>query len=293
MATTKNLVLVTGATGQSGGSTARELLKRGWPVRAMTRKPDSPKAQELAKLGAEIVRGDLDDAASLEQALAGVWGVYAVQNTWEAGVEKEEVQGKRLAEVAKKAGVTHYVDASVGSSHRQTGIPHFENKWRIEETVRALNFPSHVVIRPVFYMENFFLPSFLPGIQQGQLVVALEPETKLQMIAVQDIGKYAAWAFENSDTLNGQAIDIAGDELTMPETAAILSRHVGRKVEYVQAPIEEVRKFSEDYAIMLEWFDMVGYDVDIAATAKRSGIAPTRFEPWAAAQNWTAPVPTA
>jgi uncharacterized protein YbjT (DUF2867 family) len=238
------------------------------------------------------VAGDLDDAGSLEKALAGAWGVYAVQNTWEAGVEKEEVQGKRLAEVAKKVGVQHYVDASVASSDRRTGIPHFDNKWRIEETVRSLNFPTHVVVRPVFYMENFFLPSFLGGIQQGQLVVALKPETKLQMIAVADIGKYGAWAFENATKLNGRALDIAGDELTMPETAAILSKHVGRKVEFVQAPIEEVRKFSEDYAIMLEWFDRVGYDVDIAAMSKESGVTPTKFDTWAANAKWTTPVST-
>ena len=291
--TDKKLVLVTGATGQSGGSTARELLSKGWPVRAMTRKPDSPAAKALEKSGAQIVTGDLDDAASLEKALAGAWGVYAVQNTWEAGVEKEEVQGKRLAEVAKKAGVQHYVAASVASSHRNTGIPHFDNKWRIEETVRSLNFPTHTVIRPVFYMENFFLPSFLGGILNGQLIAALKPETRLQMIAVADIGKYGAWAFENPTKLNGRTLDIAGDELTMPETAAILSKYVGRKVEFVQAPIEEVRKFSEDYAIMLEWFDAVGYDVDISAMAKESGIAPTKFETWAAGAKWTAPVPTA
>src|SRR3954469_19771986 len=143
-------ILITGATGKQGGATLRHLAKRGgWKLRALTRKPDSDAAKAIAALGAEIVVGDLDDAGSLERALAGVWGVYAVENTWEAGVEKEEEQGKRLAELAKKAGVQHYVYASVGSAHRATGIPHFDNKWRVEETVRALNFPSHVVLRPV------------------------------------------------------------------------------------------------------------------------------------------------
>jgi uncharacterized protein YbjT (DUF2867 family) len=61
-----------------------------------------------------------------------------VQNTWEAGVEREEAQGKRLATLAREAGVEHYVYTSVGSAHKQTGIPHFDNKWRIEETVRGL-----------------------------------------------------------------------------------------------------------------------------------------------------------
>ncbi len=282
----KDLIVVTGATGHQGGATARELLAKGHKVRAMTRKPESPAAKELAKLGAQVVKGDLDDAASLERALTGAWGTYAVQNTWEAGVEREEQQGLRVADVARKAGIEHYVYASVASAHRHTGIPHFENKWRVEDRVRSLGLPSNTIIRPVFFMENFFLPSFLPAIQQSQLAVALDPKTVLQMIAVSDIGKYGAWAFENHAALNGRAIDIAGDQLTMPETAEIIGRAAKREVKFVRVPIEEVRKFSEDYALMLEWFDRVGYDADIAKTSAESGVRPTKFAEWAAKQNW-------
>jgi len=280
-------ILITGITGQQGGTVARELLARGYRVKGMTRKPDSEKAHEFRKLGAEIVQGDLDDAASLKRALQGVWGVFAIQNTWEAGVEKEEEQGKRIAKIAKEAGVQHYVYSSVGSAHRNTGIPHFENKWRIEETVRGLGFPSHIIIRPVFFMENLASPWFKPGIDQGQLMIALKPETALQMIAVNDIGKYGLAAFEKHKELNGREIDIAGDALTMPETARILSEAAGKKVDFVQLPIEEVRKLSEDYAMMLEWFDRVGYNADIAGNTKEFGIKPTSFKDWAKQQNWS------
>src|SRR5437868_6080234 len=274
METGRKLVVVTGATGKQGGATARELLAKGHKVRAMTRKPDSPAAREIARLGAEIVAGDLDDAASLERSLAGAWGVFAVQNTWEAGVEREEEQGKRIAEIARRQGVQHYVYSSVASAHRNTGIPHFDNKWRVEEKVRALGFPSYTVLRPVFFMENLLSESFLSGIQQGQLALALEPDTVLQMIAVTDIGKYGRWAFENHAALNGRAIDIAGDQATMPATAEILGKAAHREVKFVQLPIDEVRKFSLDFALMLEWFDRVGYDVDIAKVSAESGIRP-------------------
>jgi len=277
-----DVILVTGATGQQGGGTARELLAKGYKVRALTRHPEGAAAQELKRLGAEVVAGDLNDAASLERAVAGAWGVYGVQNTWEAGVEGEEEQGKRLATIARKAGVTHFVQASVGSAHRATGIPHFDNKWRIEETVRGLGFPSCTIIRPVFFMENLAGPWFLPYIEKGQLAVGMKPTTKLQMIAVKDIGKYGAWAFENHAALNGRAVDIAGDELTGPEAAAIISRVSGKPVTFFQVPIEAVREGSADFAAMLEWFDAVGYDADIAATAKESGIKPTPFAEWAA-----------
>lgn len=208
---------VTGATGQQGGATARELLAAGHKVRAMTRNPSSKAAQALAALGADIVKGDLNDQSSLALALADTWGVFAVQNTWEAGVEQEEVQGKQFAAAARRAGVEHFVYASVGSAHRATGIPHFDNKARVEETVRSSGFPSFVILRPVFFMENLTSPWFKPGIDAGTLAVGMSPSVPLQMIAVADIGRYGRAAFERHRELNGVSLDIAGDALTMPE----------------------------------------------------------------------------
>ena len=277
----QDLVLVTGVTGHQGGAVARELVAQGVKVRGMTRKPDSDAAKAMQKLGIEIVTGDFDDEASLKSALNGAWGAFSVQNTWEVGVEREEEQGKRFAKLAKEAGIKHFVYTSVASAHRETGIPHFENKWRIEQTIKALGFPSWTVIRPVFFMENLAGPWFLPGIQEGKLIVGMEPNTPLQMIAVADIGKYGAWAFLEHEKLNGRAIDIAGDELTMPQTAEKLAKATKHPVEFVQAPIEEVRKASADFAAMLEWFVDVGYDARIASTSEESGIAPTSFDQWA------------
>jgi len=279
-------ILVTGATGRQGGAVARELLARKHRVSALTRKPESEAAQALAKLGAKVSRGDFDDAASLEQALEGVWGVFAMQNTWEAGVEREEAQGKRLAEIAKAGGVQHFVYSSVASAHRRTGIPHFDNKWRVEETVRGLGFPSHVIIRPVFFMENFLSPWFKPGIDQGKLMIAIQPTTVLQMIAVQDIGKYGLLAFEKHGDLNGREIDVAGDARTMSETARILSEAASRTIRFERVPIAEVRKASEDYGTMLEWFDRVGYNVDIPGNATEYGIRPTTLQEWARRAAW-------
>lgn len=282
-----DVILVTGATGQQGGATARELLAAGHKVRAMTRKPDGAAARTLAKLGAEVVQGDLDDGASVEAALSGAWGVFAVQNTWEAGVEREEVQGKRIAVAAFRAGVKHFVYSSVGSAHRNTGVPHFDNKARVEETVRSLGFPSFVILRPVFFMDNFTSPSFKPAIDSGVLAVGMSPTVPLQMIAVADIGKYGRAAFERHVDLNGEAIDIAGDVLTMPEVATVISQAAGRTVTHLQVPIAEVRKFSEDFALMLEWFDTVGYNADINGNAAKFGIEPTRLAQWAKKVDWS------
>jgi uncharacterized protein YbjT (DUF2867 family) len=276
-------VLITGATGKQGGATARALAGKGFALRAMTRNPDGEGAKAIASAtGAELVRGDLNDAASLKDALKGAWGVFAVQNTWEAGVEGEEEQGKRIATLAREAGVQHFVYASVGSADRKTGIPHFDNKARVEETVRGLAFPSHVILRPVFFMENLTSSWFLNG---DNLYAAMPPGLNLQMIAVADIGQHAARAFTHAEKLNGSEIDIAGDSATMPEAAEALSKGLGRTITFVQIPMSEVRKNSEDFALMLEWFERVGYDVDIADLARQSGIRPTTLVEWAATQR--------
>lgn len=279
--TKSRTILVSGATGQQGGAVARELLAGGHAVRVMTRKPESDAARRLAGLGAEVVRGDLNDESSLSKPLAGAWGAFAVQTNAETGVETEELQGNRFASAARVAGVQHFVYTSVGSADRKTGIPHFENKWRIEETVRALDFPTHVILRPVFFMENWLLPWFRPAIDAGQLTIGIQPQTVLQMISVDDIGRYGRWAFEHPHKLNRREIDIAGDARTMPDAAHIIGEAAGKPVEFVPLPIEQVRKFNEGFASMLEWFDRVGYDADIEATSRESGIAPTSFPNWA------------
>jgi len=279
MPATERTVLITGATGQQGGATVRALAGKGFKLRAMTRKPQGAAAQALAKLGAEIVAADLDDAESLGRALGGAWGVFSVQNTWEAGVEREEEQGKRLARLAREKGVQHFVYSSVASAQRKTGIPHFDNKWRVEETVRALKFRSHVILRPVFFMENLPSPWFLNG---DKLVTAMKPATSLQMIAVEDIGRFGARAFTHAAEMNGREIDIAGDAATMPQAAAALSKGLGRTIEFVPIPIAEVRKNSEDFAIMLEWFERVGYNADIAGLTRDYGIQLTKLDQWVA-----------
>jgi uncharacterized protein YbjT (DUF2867 family) len=277
------LILITGATGHQGGATIRHLAKQGgFRLRAMTRKPGGDAANALVKLGVEVVAGDLDDAASLERALAGAWGVYAVQNTWEAGVEKEEAQGKRLAQVARKAGVQRYVYASVGSAHKATGIPHFDNKFRVEETVKGLGFPSYAVIRPVFFMENLLAPFALQG---DKIINALAPTTKLQMVAADDIGKFGARAFIEASAHHNAEVDIAGDAVTLVEGAAAVSEIVGRPVTYQPIPIAAVRQNSEDTALMLEWFERVGYSADIPSLEKTWGIRPLTLRQWAATQK--------
>jgi uncharacterized protein YbjT (DUF2867 family) len=278
--TSDRTILITGVTGHQGGAVGRALQGTGFSLRGLTRKPDSERAAALARHGVDVdvVKGDLDDEATLRRALTGAWGVFSVQNTGEAGVEREEAQGKRLATLAREASVEHFVYTSVGSAHKRTGIPHFDNKWRIEETVRGLRFPSHVILRPVFFMENLVAPFSLQG---STLAWALGPDTKLQMIAVEDIGWFGARAFTDAANWNRREIDLAGDVRTMTEATEILTEALGRPIAFAQTPIEQVRQYSKEMALMLEWFDRVGYSADIDGLEREFGRALTKLPDWA------------
>src|SRR5260370_1323256 len=233
--TMSRTILITGVTGNQGGAVAQALQGRGFRLRGLTRKPESERAAALARHGVDIVKGDLDDEATLRRVLAGAWGVFGVQNAAEASVEREEAQGKRLATLAREAGVEHYVYSSVGSADKRTGIPHFDNKWRIEETVRGLRFPSHVILRPVFFMENLLAPFRLQG---STLAWALGQSTKLQMIAVDDIGWLGARAFTDAAALNRPEIDLAGEVRTMTEAADILTGRIRRPLAFAQTTMD-------------------------------------------------------
>ncbi|WP_019819087.1 NmrA/HSCARG family protein [Saccharomonospora saliphila] len=262
--------LVTGATGGQGGAVARALLERGWSVRALVRDPDKQEARELTTLGAELVRGDLDDPASVRAAAAGVDGVYSVQPADFAdphsGVEVR--QGTAVADAVKANGISHLVYSSVGGAERDSGIAHFETKHQVEDYIRSIGVPA-TILRPVFFMENF--PYMLPEPENGERVapLALDPGTRLQMIALRDIGRIAAEAFDNPGEFIGTEIEIAGDELAVTEIAELFSRVDGVPTRFVRQSLDELRAEAEEAANMFEWFDTKGYRADIPALRRR------------------------
>jgi uncharacterized protein YbjT (DUF2867 family) len=259
----EQVFLVTGATGRQGGAVARRLLKRGYQVRALTRDPEKPAARALAEMGAEVVGGDLDDRSTIEQALEEAYGVFAVQNFWEAGYEREISQGITLADAAKAHSVKHFVYSSVGSSYRKTGVPAFDGKWKIEEYIRGIGLP-YTILRPTSLMEDW--EEMREEIIGGTLAQPLDPDKPLKQASVDDIGAFAAMAFEDPEGWLGREVDLAGDESTMVELAETLGRVIGREVEYVQVSWEEFREaYGEDLTVMYEWFNEVGYEADIAA----------------------------
>jgi uncharacterized protein YbjT (DUF2867 family) len=278
MAEKKDTILVTGITGQQGGAVARQLLKDGYPVVGLTRHPD--KAAEIKKLGARIVAGDLTDRATLDRALDGIHKAFLVTTPYEKGVENETEQGVKFVDACAIAGMTHLVYSSVGSAHRKTGIPHFESKMRIEEHIKRVGIP-HTILRPVFFYENFGASWMLPAVRAGRVSTPLRADRPLQMICVADVAKFVAAAFEKTSVYLGKEIDLAGDELTLPNALQIIGKATDRNIEYVTMPESEAEKnFGHDFAVMFKWFNDVGYNVDIESLEQQYKIRMTRFKDW-------------
>ncbi|ETA72019.1 MULTISPECIES: NmrA/HSCARG family protein [Mesorhizobium] len=286
--TSKRSILVTGATGQQGGAVARALLSRGHRVKALTRKPDSDAARQLAAAGAEVVAGDLADAASIVQAAKDVDTMFLMGNSYEAGLEEETRQGILAADAAKAAGIGHLIYSSVADADKQTGIPHFESKYLVEQHVRQLGIP-HTISAPVAFMENAIAPWSTGALSQGTLAFAMPPKRVLQLVALADIGAFVAALAERRDQVFGKRYDFAGDELSGEEQAKILTEAIGRPIRYQEIPIAAARQQSEDAALMFEWFDRVGYDVDIAALHRQfPEVRWHGFADWARAFDWSA-----
>ena len=283
----KRSVLITGATGNQGGALARVLLRKGHLVHALTRRTDSPAAQELEDLGAELMAGDFDDAASLERAAKGMDTVFALSTFFEAGVEAETRQGINVADAAKAAGVKHLIYSSVSDADRNTGVPHFDSKYEVEKHIEGLGIP-YTIVAPVFFMENLLSPLSLPALQQGSLAIPMPADRKLQQVALSDLGEFDASVVEERERFLGKRVNIASDEFTGAEAAEILSRVAGRDIRFSQIPIEQVGETSEDFALMYEWFDRVGYSADIPSLRRdRPEVGWHTFEDWAKGQDWS------
>lgn len=282
-------VLVTGATGHQGGAALRHLRQKGFAVRALTRDPDQPKARGLTGQGVEVIRGNLDEQSSLGRVMDGAFGVHSVQNAHEAGVEGEIRQGINVADTAKRSDIEQFVYSSVASADRRTGIPHFDSKFRVEEHIRGTGL-HFTFVRPVFFMDNWL--GMRQQIEQGALSLPLSPATRLQMVAVDNIGGVVAMAFEHPGKWRDRVFELAGDELSMAEIAQVFGRISGRDVRYVQIPWDEFeQQAGKEMTTMYRWFEDTGYHVDIGA-ARQQYHGLLSFEQWIQS-NWHSAVRTA
>ncbi|GAA3073205.1 NmrA/HSCARG family protein [Streptosporangium carneum] len=251
MPESSSFVLVVGATGKQGGAVARALLRSDVPVHALVRDPDTESAAALGALGAVLVRGDLDDVASLKAALDGARAVFSVQTPDATDLvgDSEVRRGRNLVETARAAGAEHFVHTSVSGAgtvdverfDEQRWGTHMLHYWRskaaIEDLVRAVGFPQWTILRPATFMENFIRPSFyFAGMTSDRLLVAVDPDVRLPFVAVDDIGAAAAAAFAEPRRFHGVELELAGDVLSFRTAARVLSEVLGATIELPASP---------------------------------------------------------
>jgi uncharacterized protein YbjT (DUF2867 family) len=267
---TTRTIAVAGATGAQGGAVVDALLERGARVQALVRSSGSERARNLASRGVDVVQIDMKDPESLDSALRGVDAFFFMTTPYgqshSTDIDGEIQQGVDFAKAATAAQVPHVVFSSVGGAERNSGVPHFESKRRIEEHLAERGLRA-TIIRPVFFMDNFL--SMAPTVENNELVLRLPvPDgIKLQTIATRDIGVVAAAALLDPAAVPAQ-IEIAGDELTGSEIAAAFGEHVGLSARYEALPVE-VLDGQDDLQKMFRWFaETPAYQADIAAVRR-------------------------
>lgn len=276
-------ILVTGVTGTQGGAVAEELLDRGYNVRGLSRHPESERAAAIKKLGATVVKGDFDDAASLAAAMQGVYGVFAVTDFWEHGYTKEIAHGQQLIDAAKKAGVAHFVFTSVAGAGAYTGVPHFETKREIEAYLQNSGL-NYSIVRPAAFMDS--IRQQRKQIMTGTFFDPRDSGKRQQWIAARDIGFFVGEAFDRPDEWKGKALDIAGDEMSLAEYADMLSLTVGMDVHHQQITWSMFEEDAgEEITLMMHWFDEAGFDVDIESLREQYPDLLT-YEQYLLTQGW-------
>jgi uncharacterized protein YbjT (DUF2867 family) len=217
-------VLVIGATGLVGSEVVKALLQRGAEVRAFTRKQPKPGTFPGA---VEIALGDLNDPVSLAEAMKGIHKVFLLIGR--ENVPVELTQALTAYGLAKKAGLKYVTYVSVYEADKFPEVPHFANKFAVENAIRAGGV-AYTILRPAYFAQNErrLKPELtgrgvypIPAGNQGLAVVDLRDLAEAAAISLTEEGH------------NGKTYDLVSSEmLTGPDAAATWSRLLGKRIAY-------------------------------------------------------------
>lgn len=259
----KKTIVVCASTGNQGKAAVEALLAHGkWNVVALTRDPQSSRAQFLMDLGADVKKGDIEDKASLLQAFQNVYGVFGVTQPWSADYKKcdtnkELLQGRNIVEACNESDVKHLVLSTVlnfGAIH--TGVPHVDSKLKIEDFALENKIPC-TFLRPASFMDNIGM-NFFP-IKNGLIRGFVAADAKVPYVACADIGAFAAIAFERPDIYIGKGINLISDFVSGQDLCSILSAlRNGERFRYKSPPQLILRIFAKEFYLMRSYFDKNG-----------------------------------
>ena len=312
----KKIITVFGATGAQGGGLVRAILNDAnseFAVRAVTRDPNSDKAKELAKQGAEVIAADIDDPATMQRALEGAYGAYFVTFYWaHFSPEKEIAEAENMAKAAKAAGIQHAIwstledtrnwvplsDDRMPTLMEKYKVPHFDGKGEGDKFFKDLGVPT-TFLRASFYWDNFIY--FGAGPKKGPdgklyLTFPLD-DKKMGGIAAEDIGKCAYGIFKRGKEFIGKTVGIAGEHLTGQEMADAMSKAVGQEIIYNNVSPDTYRSFgfpgADDLGNMFQFYRDFEKDVnEVRSVSKSKELNPElkNFDQWLAENGKNIPL---
>ncbi|XP_050002386.1 nmrA-like family domain-containing protein 1 [Alexandromys fortis] len=262
----RKIIAVFGATGAQGGSVARSILEnKHFAVRALTRDVSQKNALAFRDLGAEVVRCDLDDAASVEEALKGAHGAFVVTNFWDhLSKEKEVCQGKLVADIAKRLGLKHVVYSGLENVDRLSGgklkVLHFDGKGEVEEYFWSIGVPM-TSVRLAAYFENFLTMWKPVKTPDGHYTLALPMgDVPMDGISVADVGAVVSSIFASPEEFVGKAVGLTAEALTIQQYADVLSRILGKDIRDAKITPEAYEKLgfpgADELANMFRFYHM-------------------------------------
>jgi NAD(P)H dehydrogenase (quinone) len=231
-------VLVTGATGDTGRATIDELLARGHRVRALAHRQDD-RSNRIQERGVEVVYGDLLDIDQVRSAFCGVQRAYFVYPI-KPGIVQATAQ---FAQAAIEVGVDGIVNMSQKTARENAKSHAMKDHWLAERVFdwSGLNV-AH--IRPTLFAE--WLLYVAPMIRTGLLHVPFGTGRHAPITA-QDQARVIVGILEDPTPHKGAIYPLFGPvEYSYRETAQVLSRVLGKGVEYQQVGFEEFRKTLRD-----------------------------------------------
>ena len=301
----KPIVAVVGATGAQGGAVVDSLLADGtFTVRALTRDPNSAKAQQLAAAGCEVVQADLDSLESLKAAFSGASGAFFLTNYWEHfSPEKEVQQLKNMADAAKSVGVAHAVWTTLEDTRLLVAdrddfptlqgkykVPHYDGKGEADKYLAEIGLP-HTNLLTSFYWQNFI--SFGMGPQpgpDGKLKITFPiGQAAIPLVDVADIGHSVTRILRNPETFIGLTTGVSSLHLTGNQMAAAFSRVLGLEISFYAPSRDEYAGYgfpgADDLASMFHVKNVFEKRFRESRPPHGDGSGLQKFEAWIAANK--------
>lgn len=236
-----------GSHGATGNHVARQLLARGLPVRAFVRQADE-RADELGGLGAEIAVGDICDYEAVRAALDGVQRAYFTYPISDGLA----LATATFAAAGTLTGLQSVVNLSQITARPDHRSPAARQHWFAE---RVLDWSGIGVthLRPPFFLENL-LNVAAPTVRTEGKIYLPYGQGRHAPIGGEDIARVAVGILTDPAAHRGKTYVPTGPvSLSMVDQASVLSRVLGRPVEYVEIPVERWRQILSHVDVMTPW----------------------------------------